>query len=221
MSETAQYTDLLTVDELKVDALNALNIDVTDSSTVSGMGGSYKDAAILAIRDVTDQIQRYLDRKLIVRKWDIDIPSYKWAYNASLEKDQYYPPQYPIVQVDTSGVTISNDSVRLLAATEKKEVVYYAGYKRRDQTVGGGSNDIDTAANGLDGLTGTPDDLPHNIRRVAFRLVMYELTMALQNTYATASTTKTTGQMTSEITKARTDVYEQELSKLHSHRRII
>lgn len=221
MPETSRYTDLLTPDDIKVDALNALSIDVTDTTDVSGMGGSYKDAAILAIRDVTGAIESYLDRKLIVRKWDTDIESFKWDENKALDKMQYYPDQWPVVQVETSGVSASNDGVRLLSSTNKDEVVFYGGYKRREQTVGDdGTNDLDSET-GLSGLTETPDDLPYDIRRVAFRLVMYELTMAVQNTFATSSVTKKTGQATAEITRSRTQVYDEELQKLHSHRRVL
>lgn len=221
MDETLKYTDLITPDELKVDALSSLGIDVTDAATVSGLGGSYKDAAIMAIRDVTDEIEAYLDRKLIVRKYDIDIPAYKWAENEPLDKMEYYPPNWPVVQVVTSGVSISNDSERLLSGAKKDEVEYYGGYKRREQTVGDdGTNDLDSEA-GLSGLTETPDDLPGAIRRVATRLVMYELMQVKQGTIATASVTKTAGNATAEITRARTDVYEEELAKLHSYRRVL
>lgn len=221
MPEQSEYTDLLTPAELKVDALRSLGIDVTDTTEVSGLGGSYQDAAILAIRDVTEAIESYLDRRLIVRKHDIDIPSHKWAENNALDDMQYYPPNWPVVQVETSGVSISNDSERFLSNTKKDEVEFYAGYKRRDQTVGdGGDNDL-TAEDGLSGLTETPDELPYDIRRVAVRLVMFELMQTKQGTIATASVTKTAGSATAEITKSREDVYSKELEKLHDKRWVL
>ncbi|WP_441001308.1 hypothetical protein [Fodinibius sp. SL11] len=221
MTETLQYTDLLTPAELKVDALSSLGIDVTDETNVSGLGGSYKDATIRAIQDVTGSIEEYLDRKLIVRKHNIDIPSFKWANNNALDKQQYYPPQWPVVQVVTSGVDISNDSERFLSTASKSEVEFYAGYKRRDQNVGNDDSDDISNEDGLSGLSETPENLPSDIRRVAVSLVMYELMRAKQGTIAMSSVTKTAGNATAEITKVRQDVYEDELSKLHSHRRIL
>lgn len=214
MAEDSKYTDLLTPDELKVDALSSLGIDITDKTTVSGLGGSYQDAAILTIRDVTEAIESYLDRKLIVRKHKIDIRSHKWADNDALDEMQYYPPEWPVVQIETSGVEISNDSERFLSDTKKDEVEFYAGYKRRDQTL---SNLQDE----LSDLDETPEDLPYDIRRVAVRLVLYELTQVKQGTVATSSVTKTAGNATSEITKARTDVYDDELQKLHDERWVL
>lgn len=213
MAETLRYTDLITPDDVKLDAINSLGIDVTDATTVSGLDGSYKDAAINTIKDVTEAIESYLDRKLIVRKWDIDIPVWKWEDNKALDDMQHYPRHWPVVQVVTSGVSISNDGVRLLSNTTQDEVEFYAGYRRREQ-------DLTALQNDLASLTSLPAELPYDIRRVAFRLVMYELSMAQQNIYALSSVTKTAGGATAEITKARSDVYGEELSKLHSHRRV-
>lgn len=214
MPETSQYTDLLIPAELKVDALRSLDIDVTDATQQSDMGGSYQDAAILAIRDVTEAIESYLDRKLMVRKWDVDIQRWQWEENKALGKVQHLPGHWPVVQVETAGVTISNDGVRLLAGDRKDEAELYAGYKRRDQALADLQGE-------LPALTETPDELPYDIRRVAMRLVMYELTQALQNTYAVSSVTKTAGGATAEITKARADVYAEELARLSTHRRLL
>jgi hypothetical protein len=216
------YTDLLTPSDIKLKAFNSLSIDVTSENDEIGIGQSYKDLCIDAIQDVTDAIESYLDRTLIVRKVDIDIPDYKWTENEALEKMQFYPAHNPIVQVATSGVSASNDKNRLLANSEANEVTYYGGYKRKEQTVGEDeSTDIDSAANGLDELTETPPNCPNDIQRVAFRLVMYELTMAEQNSFAVASSTKKSGQATTEFTRSRQDVYDQELEKLYNYRRVL
>jgi hypothetical protein len=221
MPETLRYTDLITPDDVKRDAANALNIDVTDENQVSGLGASWKDACLIAIRDVSEAIESYLDRKLIVRKWEIDVQEWQWELNRALDAYQHMPAHWPVVQVETAGVSASNDAFRLLSAAKMAEVALYAGYKRREQTVGGAEHNIATAANGLEGLTETPPDLPYDIRRVAQRLVMYELTPARQNTSAVSSVTKTAGGATAEITKTAEDVYGRELGKLHQHRRVV
>lgn len=218
MAETLAYTDIITPEDIRVDAYQSLQINVTDPNTIQGLGASYRDLAIRACQDVTSEIEAYLDRKLIVRKHTIRVPKYKWEYQEHYEDYVHLPRHWPIVQIETSDVTAGNYNIRLLAATQKKEVEYYAGYRRPDETLDvlkGAAGSFNYQQGDLTGLDTLPELLPKAIKRVAFRLVMYELTQAKQNSFATSSQTQVIGNtQTQMITETRRDYYENELSKL-------
>ena len=67
MSLSSAYTDILIPDDVKRDALSSLDIDVTSTTSQSGLGASYKDVCIRAIRDVTQAIESFLNRTIIVQ----------------------------------------------------------------------------------------------------------------------------------------------------------
>lgn len=213
MPETLKYSALITPDELKADAINSLKFDPTATTVVDGLGVSYKDVTIRAIHSVTDSIEQHLDRKLIVTRNNDDIQDHQWDYNKALDKWQHYSRHYPLVEIETANVTISNDKVRMLAGVKKGEVDYFAGYRRADQALA----DLQAELPDLDTL---PEILPGDINRVAFRLVMYELSQAKQNSFAVQTRTQVVGQTQTEITKERATYYEDELSKLDGYQYI-
>lgn len=206
------HFDIITPDEIKRDAINSLSIDVTDATSVSGIDGSYKEVAEQLITDTSRLIDSYLNKRVIVDRYQPDIYSDLWEYDSRKGKYFYYAT-YPVVQVDTTGCTISNDKLRILSGEVENELDYYAGYKRSDQTL----SDLQSQ---FASLTGTPDNLPDDIRRVCQKIVMFELDMAINNTYAQSSRTQTMGNATSEITRLQTDFVESELGKLYRYKQL-
>lgn len=207
------YTALITASEVETAAMsNFSEVDFT---------GSDQDHVEDIIEDVTDSIEQYLDRRVIVRKYkDQPVPAWRWNYDEIREDYVHMPPNRPIVQVETDGVSVGTDEhgedVYLLSGnTQEEEVTFYAGYKRGGQTL----SDLQSAID--DTLDTTPDDIPGAIRRAALKLVLYEIDLELQAMHAKSSRDVNNAGSLITLNQPRTDVYEQELDKIAQYRNLI
>ncbi|MEQ9091791.1 MAG: hypothetical protein RIE52_11915 [Balneola sp.] len=211
MALSSVYTDLLIPDDVKRDALNSFSIDVTSTTAQSGLGASYKDVCIQAIRDVTGAIESYLNRTIIVQNETIYPEDNDWMYSEGQEKWVLFPEVYPVIEVDTSTVSIRNDY--LIADSQINLVDVYYGWKRTEQT-------LEDLQSPFPNLATLPSDMPNSIRRVAQNLVMYEMNRAIKGNFDISSKTTQNGSTQATITESSKDVYKNELAKIEVHRRI-
>ena len=165
------YTSLVVATDVDTEREDSSSLSLGDSSTLSAMES--------VIQAVTGSIEGAmgLDRKLIVRQYTQYISREEWEYDTVRELYYIRVPQWPIVQVDTSGFTTGipsgDDEVKLLLYTSRYEgaVTYYAGYRRSEQTLASLQGET-----GLSGLTTLPGALPYDIRDAAIDLVLYKMT---------------------------------------------
>lgn len=210
MPLSSVYTDILIPDDVKRDALNSLDIDVTSTTSQSSLGASYKDVCIRAIRDVTQAIESYLNRAIIVQNKTIYPEDKDWDYSEGQQKWVLYPEVYPVVEVDTSTVTIRNDY--LIADSEINLIEMYYGWRRPEQ-------DLSALQVEFPNLGTLPNEMPGVIRRVAQNLVMFELKRALKGNFDISSKTVSNGSTQATITESSKNIYQDELDKLLVHRR--
>lgn len=207
------FYDIITPDDLKRDAINSLNIDVTDETVIDGIGKTYKQVSESIISDVSGMIDTYLNRKVIVDEYDLDTDKVEWQYNDDLGKYFYYGV-FPVVQVESSGATISRDNLRILSGEIERKLNYFAGWKRPEQ-------DLSALQDEHSDLDTLPEDIPFDIRRACQRICMYELGQALNNTYAERQRTQNTGQATTEITQVDPDFVWKELKRIHKYKILV
>lgn len=169
------YTALVTPDDVQDLSEDSFEFDITDANT-------YK-AVESIIQEVTNVFEGAagLGRNLIVRQYTHYFNYHDWDYDPS--RNLYYvrAPQWPVVQIDTSGFTAGStresfqDESNIITHASKHSgaIVYYAGYKRTEQVLSGidQGNDLDEQP-GLSLLTTSPNDLPEDIRGAAFNVIL-------------------------------------------------
>lgn len=165
------YTSLITRDDLEDAFQDAFKVDFTDEDTQETI-----DDIINAVTGMMEGASG-LGRNLIVRQYNHYFQSQDWDYDKGREKFFVRAPQWPVVEIDTSGFTTDasrdswqNESNLILYTSRYSGVInYYAGYKRQEQTLVALQGESDLA--NLDTL---PGDLPHDIRSVAIDVIMKE-----------------------------------------------
>lgn len=198
---------MVTIDELKRDAVGSLDIDLTDQTVNPDIGFSYKEVSEDAVKDASSDIDSYLDKSVMISKHTEFIRKDDWYYNEARNKYEHIPNNYPIVQSTTEF-----DGIYLLSDSRPSEVTYYAGYRRSDQTLG----DLQET---LPELTNLPPILPGTIRRVCVNLALYYIVEAYDRLIPYESMEKNMGGAISTIRK---DIGspERQLSKLEGWRRL-
>ena len=122
------YYDLITTEELERDSLESLsNLDLqTNVEEFEAIVG-----------DVTDTIDSYLDRGLIVKPYTKRYKYEDWKWDYSQDRFYAWAHEWPVVQITstTSSFTLSDDKRRLFSLTPvyAEDISYFAGYRRADQ----------------------------------------------------------------------------------------
>jgi hypothetical protein len=159
------YYDLITTEELERDSLESLsNLDLqTNVEEFEAIVG-----------DVTDTIDSYLDRGLIVKPYTKRYKYEDWKWDYSQDRFYAWAHEWPVVQITstTSSFTLSDDKRRLFSESPvyAEDISYFAGYRRADQSL----SDLQ-AVDGLSALTTLPALLPRDIRRAAIKLAVFEI----------------------------------------------
>lgn len=165
----ALYTDLIIETDLQLETEEFGNFNLADTGTLT--------AARAIISDATAIIEGHLDRRVIVRPYTIYANYTDWQYDAARALWWMYAPQWPVVEIDTTGFTVGRSSgsrepadLILYPSRYQGAIVLYAGYRRGDQDLA----EIQ-AETGLSTLGTLPDLLPYDIRSAAIELAMYKL----------------------------------------------
>ena len=166
------YSALLIADDVSDEAERDFGFDITEANTLKVVES--------IIQEVTGILEGAsgLGRNLIVRAYTHYFQYRDWRWDEA--RDLYYvmAPQWPVVEIDTSGFTsgassdsFQNEADMILNASRFSGVVtYYAGYKRPEQTLVGLQ-----AESGLSAMGTLPSDLPYDLRNVALNAVLNNL----------------------------------------------
>lgn len=168
-----------------------------------------------AIRDATSDIERYLDRTVVVDKIDQGANYSDWRLDRKQDATKYtlWAEQWPVVQVETSNVSIHRNSRKLERDKQTTEVVtYFAGYRREGQTL----SDLQTQ---YSALSTTPNRLPGAIRRVALVLSLHYILRARSGDLGFSEVTQTVGPQQVTVRTDQGFVREQ-LSRIERFRRM-
>lgn len=204
------YTDLIPYEDFARDTLQGVELD--------GMGSAIE----AAITDATAQIETHLNRKLIVREHIQPIANGEWLPNEYDDPDLIegtrlaWADQWPIVQVETAGVSTFADNRRLKVDADDADpgsYTYFAGYRRQDQ-------DLSALQAELSDLTTLPDVLPPDIRRCAFALATYELVRAAEGTIGRRRV-QTSGPVSITVDSADRGFPERELKRIDNYRKVL
>ena len=114
----------------------------------------------------------------------------EWEYQRMGDHYRVSPSVTPILDVATQHVGFNESNI--IFSSPVDSFIYTAGYN-----------------------SGIPED----IKRVAFRLVMYELGFAQGDLYTLDSKTVVTGSTTATVNKTRDEVYQDELAKIHHYKK--
>lgn len=163
------YSALIIADDIEDEGLAPFNYDLTDANTL--------ETVEAIIQEVTAVLEGAvgLNRNLIVREYSHYFQYDEWEYDAARALYFVAAPQWPIVEIDTSGFTSGisryswqNEADMILYTSPYSGVVnYYAGYKRSEQVLA----DLQTS---LPNLGTAPGDLPYDVRSVCINGVMKE-----------------------------------------------
>lgn len=207
----SKYTDLITRQQLIRDADKSE--DLFDGGSLTSDEETLIDESI---RDATNDIERYLDRTVIVRKVDQGINRSKWRHDTGQADTKYvaWAREWPLVQVETSNVKRNRNLRKLERSSPTTEVVtYFAGYHREGQS-------LSDLQNELPNLSTLPDRLPGAIRRVALVLSLHYILRARSGNLGVGDTiTQTVGPQQVQINTTRRFVDDQ-LHKLSQFRRM-
>lgn len=206
----AQFSDILTRDQLIRDA------DKSEALFESYSLSSEEEALIdEAIRDATSDIERYLDRSVVVRKVDQGFNRYDWRYDRKQDADKYWAwaEQWPLVEVSTSNVSIQSRSDRKLERDKQKTevVTYFAGYRREGQS-------LSDLQNQWSNLSTEPNRLPGAIRRVGLVIALHYILRARSGDLGFDTVTQTVGPQQVEVRTDRGFV-DNQLKRLQRFRR--
>ena len=201
------YTGLITTDDLARDAVSSLDVM------------NMVEAAEQAIIDVTQQIETYLGRKLIVHKTRQAVPEATWRDDEVLTgKVWWWADEWPVVETITPNLETHPDSSRVQLAEANREAgtyEYFAGYRRQDQKL----SDLQEEPE-LSSLSVLPEVLPADISRVAVELVLYTLHQARGGTYGRGSVAQEVGSSTMTVERADTRFVGRTLSRINRYRRV-
>lgn len=154
-------TAIITVSEVEQEALSSTQVPSDEGI-----------ATERAIEEAQARIAGYLRRPVMIHETTEGIE--RWLKDELRENYwRYRTKAWPIVQVQSDEYSIRHDDRHLTRDTRRKETVtYFAGWKRRRQSL----SDLPTGGGeALDGLTTEPPTVPSDIRRVALKLTLHEL----------------------------------------------
>ena len=217
MSTPLPYTALLTAAETVRDAV--------DSTALKA--GTDDDVIHQAVIDLTDLVETYLDRTLIVRLCTQFVCAYEWERLPGDPSNRYvaWARQWPLVEItDPAEVSIhpARKTQFITDSPGDKEISYFAGFRRADQDLAvlqAATDPDDPALTPLADLTVLPPLLPGAIRGVCLELVLHRLFQAEGKQFGTGQTRQQigSGQM---VTVQATDrgFVERVLKRLSTHR---
>jgi hypothetical protein len=154
-------TAILTVPDVEQEALGSTEVPAEEGPPTER-----------AIAEAQARIAGYLRRPVMIQKATEGVGP--WLRDGATDKRwRYRTAAWPIVQVETQGYSIRHDDRHLTRDEREQETVtYFAGWKRKSQSV----SDLPTGdGEALGGLTTEPPVVPGDIRRVALKLTLHEL----------------------------------------------
>lgn len=163
----ADFGKILTTSEVDIAALAASDAAKDEKVVVSRLIG-----------DVQRRIESYISQPLTIHRDTQGIRRHEWVEDEVQDDDfavYAWADHRPVVQVDGDvDARFSNDRF-VKDHRDDLKVDYFAGYVRSDIDLA----DLPTATGEkLEGLSERPPTLPQDIRRVAIKLILYELNQA-------------------------------------------
>lgn len=207
------YWALLTVDDVRMGMFGSGG---EVARQLADEDSEVYEAATAVIQDVTDDVEAYLNRDLIVRPQTLQFASADaagWRYRTAFRGPSESPMlrsawarQWPVVQVTSvDGDEGLVDDVTLMTAKRGGQIIAYdpagqitsepfeinalCGFRRRDHADLATLKD-DVAAEVIDDLTVLPPILPGRIRAVALRLCVAEIRQQAEAIVGLASATR-------------------------------
>jgi hypothetical protein len=166
----ADYTDILTPQEIDTEALAASDAAQDEKVVVSRLIG-----------DVQRRIESYISQPLTVHRHTQGVRRWDWVED-EVQSDvgnfavAAWADHQPVVEVVNGDVSARFSGDRFVKDhRDDLKVEFFAGYVRQDVALADLPN---SDGERLDGLTERPPTLPQDIRRVAVKLVLYELNQA-------------------------------------------
>jgi len=162
-------TSLVLLTNVSTEFQSSSEVSFTDADTITTVEA--------IIQDITGMIEGGhvgIDRRVIVRQYTQYTKREDWTWDASRDKYVTRSEQWPIVEIDTSGITsdVSDEQTEanlfLSASRHQAAITYYAGYRRSEQTLA----DLQTI---LPSLSVLPGKMPNEIRGAAIEGVIYKL----------------------------------------------
>lgn len=190
-------TSLVSLDRLAELHPDAPHLDLTSASG--------RARAESALASASDDVEGYLDRYLMVHRVT------EHAANARAGSE-VYARDWPVVGSVSVGVdVIDARKGHLLVNQSHVSLVYFAGYRRRGETLA----DLQEA---LPDLTTLPDELPSLVESVVIDLAIHDLQQKAQG--AAERRLIQMGAGTIETDKIRAGYRDEQLERLQSYRRI-
>lgn len=226
------YTALITAEELSSALLREGLADVVKSSLAE---------VERLIADVTDVIEGYLGRGLIIRPCTRRLRACDWQQQETYENADRtplylaWPAAWPVVEVvsvdgvaGSEGVSIIDDGRRLaydpdVLGEAPRVVVAFCGYRRRDQTVADlQAAEDDAGAAPLAGLSDTAvvPVLPGRFRAVALTITMAAARQRAEGMVGRRQKQVSVGQAQLTIDAVDAALLDRELARLDGDRRL-
>lgn len=218
------YTALITPAALQGRALDSLALNLSTDSNGDPVDPEGWEAAVLAIEDAGGALQDALGRsQLIARKVEEYFPARLWQPGVKPGRYYVWTGAWPAFEVeDTAEVDYSVEAARGADASLRRlfapvrsdaEVTYYAGYRRKDQTL----EDVQAE---VPGVTKEPPVLPAAIRAACVELVLHRLFQAENKQYGTGQTRQNIGGQNVTVSSTDTEFTRRTLKRLHSHKKL-
>lgn len=162
-------TSLVLLTNVSTEFQSSSEVSFTDADTITTIEA--------IIQDVTGMIEGGvigIDRRVVVRKYTQYTKREDWRWDPARDKYVTRSEQWPIVQIDTSSITAgatdeqTEDNIFLSASRRQDAIVYYAGYKRSEQSLA----NLQTI---LPSLSVLPSTMPFEVRGAAIEGVIYKL----------------------------------------------
>ena len=219
MAVVLSYPALLTATEVVRDAV--------DSTTLKSPASN--DVIHQAVIDLTDLVETYLDRTLIVRLCTQFVCAYEWERVPGDPSNRYvaWARQWPLVEItgpDEVSIHPARKTQFITDSPGDMEISYFAGYRRADQdltALQAATDPDDPALTPLAGLAVLPPLLPGAIRGACLELVLHRLFQAEGKQFGTGQTRQQigSGQMATVQATDRGFV-ERVLKRLSTHRHL-
>ena len=142
-----------------------------------------------AIRSVQDSIEQYFEFPVTENTFNEYVED--WEFTQIGDHYRISPSVTPVISVATEHIRFNDKNIIFSAPVESFQ--YTAGYR-----------------NGR---------YPEDMKRIAFRLIMYELGYAQGDLFTVATKTVVTGNTVSHVTQTRENVYRDELAKLSHYKK--
>lgn len=209
MSFTLPYTALVSASDVVAESIGSVDLKQDDPNF-----DQYLNRAIAA---ATDAIESRLNRKFITRAYTSLVKRGRWRYNSVNSRYAAWSPAWPIVEIETTTVTIGNAEGRdgglfLTTAPGDLQIDYFAGYRRNGQALE--QLQQETA---LADLTVEPEQLPSEVHGACIDIALYLIARRAKGP-GESTRNLTVGGATVSVTRSDQRFIEEVCESLYAYR---